>query len=98
VDNCRNSAKFPATMKSDALTGILTFVLGALVLLGVVFALKVVVITRESRLLMHEASQEATVIAQTQQLFNEAAAYNQKYQSPDLTRILQSMQTRPATH
>ena len=98
MDNCRNSAKFPATMKSDALNGILTFVLGALVLLGVVFALKVVVITRDSRSLMHQASLDAAVINQTQQLFNEAAAYNQKYQSPDLTRILQSMQARPANH
>ncbi len=83
-------------MKFETLNGILTFVLGVLVVLGVVFALRVVDISRDARHLQKLALQDNAVMVQTQQLFADAAAYNQKYQSPDLTRILQSMAARPA--
>jgi hypothetical protein len=99
VDKRRHSAKLPATMKSETLNGILTFVLGVLVIAGVIFALKMILLTHELRSLQKEASHDQAVIVQTEQIYNDAAAYNQKYQSPDLTHILQILAPpKPATH
>lgn len=85
-------------MKSDTCNGILTFVLGVLVVLGVIFAVRMVLITRESRQLQRQAMFDNLRLTQAQGMLNDAAAYNQRYQSPELTRILQSVQPRAATH
>ncbi len=98
MDNRRRLATFPRTMKSESLNGILTYVLGVLVILAVYFALKVFFLTRESRSLQAQALQASAKMAQTEAVFKEAQAYNVKYQSPDLTRILQSAQPKSATH
>lgn len=82
-------------MKFDTLNGIMTFVLGVLVVLAVYFALKVAFITHESRSLQHEAIFYQTFIVQTEQAFNDAQVYNQKYQDPVLAQILRSA-TKPA--
>jgi hypothetical protein len=58
--------------------------------------MRVVTISRDARHLQKEALLDNARMVETTQLFSDAAAYNQKYQSPDLTRILQSMQSRPA--
>ena len=98
MDNGHRLATFPRTMKSESLNGILTYVLGVLVVLAVYFALKVVFLTRESRSLQAQEVQASARMAQTDAVFKEAQLYNQKYQSPDLTRIIQSAQSKSANH
>jgi hypothetical protein len=88
----------PHHMKSETLNGILTFILGALVILGVIFALRVIFVTRESRALQTQAMQDNAALVETQSLLNDTQAYNQKYQSPELTRILQSLPAKPPAH
>ena len=83
-------------MKSDTLNGVLTFVLGVLVVLGVVFALRVASATHESRLLQSQAIMDNARLVKARELAAAAVAYNQKAQSPELTRILQSLQ--PPSH
>lgn len=86
-------------MKFETINGILTFVLGMLVVLAVFFAIRMILLTHELRTLQKEASHDQAVIVQTEQLYNDALAYSQKNQSPDLTRILQIVvQNKPATH
>jgi hypothetical protein len=86
-------------MKFETLNGVLTFVLGVLVVLAVYFALKMILMHHELRALQREAAKDQAMIVRTQQIFNDAAAYNQKYPNPDLTRILQILQQpKPATH
>lgn len=84
-------------MKNESLNGILTVLLGAMVVLGVYFALKVVFITHESHQLQAQASQANIAILRTQAIFNEAQAYNQKHPDAELSRILQTLQAKPAT-
>ena len=98
MDNPRHLATFPRTMKSESLNGILTYVLGVLVVLAVFFALKVVFITRESRALSSQALMANARMAQTQGVFNDAQVYNQKYQDPALTQILRNASTKPVSH
>ena len=83
-------------MKSETLNGVLTFVLGVLVVLGVVFALRVFFVTRDSRTLQGQALMANSRLMQARELVADVAAYNQKAQSPELTRILQSLQ--PPSH
>lgn len=84
-------------MKSEMLNGILTAVFGILVVAGVILALQVVNITRDMRSLQSLAQRDASLLAQTQSLYNDAATYNQKVKSPELASILQSLQSKPAT-
>ena len=85
-------------MKSDALNGLLTFVLGVLVVLGVILAMRMALLTHEYRTLKSQASICQELLVQTQAIYNDAAAYNQKYNSPELTQILAIVaQPKPAT-
>jgi hypothetical protein len=79
-------------MKSDSLNGVLTFVLGVLVVLGVYFALRVVFVSHDSRMLLNQMAFAGGQLKQASTLAADTAAYNQKYPSPELTRILQSLQ------
>lgn len=83
-------------MKSESLNGILTFILGVLVVLGVIFALKVVFVTRDARTLQTTAMTYSARLAETQAIFNDAQAYNQKYPSAELTSILDMVKAKPA--
>ena len=83
-------------MKNESLNGVLTFVLGVLVVLGVVFALRVYFAERDTRALQSQVLFVNTRITQARALVAATAAYNQKAQSPELTRILQSLQ--PSSH
>jgi hypothetical protein len=97
VDIRRHSDKFAGlAMKSDMTNTILNFVLAFLVILGVIFALQTIFRTREFRSLTTQATVANTALMRVQALANETAAFNQKHPSPELTRILQAAQARPA--
>ncbi len=85
-------------MKNDTTTTILNFVLAALVILGVVFALLTMNRSREFRQLSLNASNANTALMRAQALANDATAFNASAKNPDLTRILQSIQPKPAAH
>jgi hypothetical protein len=85
-------------MKSDTLNGILTFVLGVLVVLGVICAVRMVLLTHELRYLQRQATTYNSIMVQTEAMYNDAQAYYQKNQDPALARILQTAQAKPANH
>jgi hypothetical protein len=88
-------------MKSEIMNTILTYVLGVLALLGVIFALQTIFRTRELRTLQIQAAVDNANVMRLQALAGEAMAYNQKNPSPELTRLFQPAQTnaqpKPAT-
>lgn len=77
-------------MKCETTNTVLTFVLGALALLGVIFALQTIFRTREFQKLQGQASFDGANVMRAQALLNETIAYNQKYPSPELSRLLGS--------
>ena len=83
-------------MKCDTTTTVLNFILAVLVLLGVVFALLSITRTREFRQLTTNATLANNALMRAQGLANDTAAYNVSAKSPELTRILQSIQPKPA--
>jgi hypothetical protein len=83
-------------MKCDTLNTVLTFVLGVLAVAGVIFALQTIFLMREFRSLSMQATFANNSILQAQTLAGDVAAYNQKNPSPELTRILQAVQTKSA--
>ena len=83
-------------MKSDLTNSILTFVLGVLAVAGVIFALQTIFLTREFRSLSVQASIANNSLAQARALANDVGLYNQKSPSPELTKILQAVQAKPA--
>jgi secreted Zn-dependent insulinase-like peptidase len=89
-------------MKCETTNTVLTFVLGVLALLGVIFALQTIFRTREYRSLTMQAAVANSTFMRVQALANDAQAYNQKSPNPELTRIIQSVlakqpATQPAT-
>jgi len=84
-------------MKCETTNTILTYVLGVLALLGVVFALQTIFRQREFRSLQIQATLDNASLARIQALANDTLAYNQRNPNPELTRILQSAQAKPAT-
>jgi hypothetical protein len=85
-------------MKCGMTNTVLTFVLGVLAVAGVIFALQTIFLTRELRTLTMQATFSNTSLAQAQSLAADVGAYNQKNPSPELTKLLQSIQTKPAAH
>ena len=86
-------------MKCETMNSVLTFVLGVFVVLSVIFALQTIFRTREFRSLQVAAIQDQAMLAQIQQvesLAQEVAEYNKSHPSPELTRILQAAQVKPA--
>ena len=79
-------------MKSDSTTTVLNFILAMLVLLGVVFALLSMKRTRDFRMLSANATLANSALMRAQGLANDTAAFNAAAKSPELTRILQSVQ------
>ncbi len=77
-------------------SAILTFALGFLAVLGVIFAVQTMFLTREFRSLQIQAMQGQNGLMRVQALANDALAYNQKTPSPELARILQIAQAKPA--
>ena len=79
-------------MKSDSTTTFLNFILAMLVILGVVFALLSMKRTRDFRILSANATLANSALMRAQGLANDTAAFNAAAKSPELTRILQSIQ------
>jgi len=84
-------------MKCETTNAVLTYALGILALLGVIFALQTINHTREYSRLTVQAAQANNAFMRIQALANDVQAYNQKNPNPELTRILQSVQAKPAT-
>lgn len=77
---------------------LLNLVLAALVFFGVVFALLGIWRTRDLRTIAPQAQQANMKMVMIQSLANDVAGYNAQAKSPELTRALQSLQAKPATH
>jgi len=85
-------------MKNDLTTTLLNLVLATLVILGVLFAILSMSRTRELRQLTSNAAAANQGLMRAQALANDVATYNATVKNPELTRILQSVQTKPANH
>jgi len=85
-------------MKTDLTNWILTVVLSVLAVTGAVLVVRTVMQTHEWRTISTQATGQNSFIAQSQVLLNDVAAYNQKNPSPELTKLLQALQARPAAH
>ena len=85
-------------MKSDATTTALNFVLAVLVILGMVFASLSILRTRELRRMTTNAAIANSALLRAQGLANDTAAYNVSAKSPELNRILQSIQPHASTN
>ncbi|MGD1088870.1 MAG: hypothetical protein ABR955_09125 [Verrucomicrobiota bacterium] len=84
-------------MKCETTDTVLKFVLAVLVILAVIFALQTMFRTRELRSLNLEATMANNYVQQIRSLYNDSLIYSQRNPDPDLTRILQTVQTKPAT-
>jgi len=84
-------------MKNDSTTTALNFVLAALVILGVVFALLSIWRMRDLRRIQPQVQvqlQQANIVTmRAQQLFAEIKAYNATAKSPELNQIIQSVES-----
>jgi hypothetical protein len=85
-------------MKSDTTTTVLNFILAALAIFGVIFALLSINRTREFRQLTNNAALANNALLRAQGLANDTAAFNVTAKSPELARILQSIQPKNAAH
>ncbi len=77
-------------MKCETMNSVLTFVLGAFVVFGVILALQTINRTREIRSLQIQAANINANYMRLQALANDVNAYNQKTPSAELTHILQA--------
>jgi hypothetical protein len=82
-------------MKCEMTNLFLTFVLGALVLLGVVFALQTIFHSRDFRSLQAQAIMVQGNVNRMNLLLNDAAEYSKTH--PDLKPVLQPFE-KPAAH
>jgi hypothetical protein len=82
-------------MKCETTNAVLTFVLGVLTVAGVIFAMRTSIQTHELRKINNQEAVERIYLMQAQALVNDVIAYNQKNPSPELARLLQSIQVKP---
>jgi cell division protein FtsL len=84
-------------MKNDSTTTVLNFVLAALVILGVLFAMLTIWRTHELRHLNFEAQQKLQqtnyATGKAQALLNDAIAYNATARNPEMAQIIQMAET-----
>jgi hypothetical protein len=84
-------------MKNDTTTTTLNFILAALVILGVLFALLGIWKGRDARRIQAQVQYQAmnfqTAMGRAQVLLNDTIAYNASAKSPELAAIIQSVQT-----
>lgn len=83
-------------MKNDLTNWVLTLVLTVLAVAGAVLVLRTVMQTRELHTISMLATSQNNFIGQSQVLLNDVVAYNQKTPSPELTKLLQTLQPKPA--
>jgi hypothetical protein len=69
-----------------------------LVVLGVAFALMSIWRTRDLRIITPFAMQANSKAMMYQSLVNDVGTYNVQAKSPEITRLLQSLQSKPAAH
>ena len=101
IFTCENTLNIPCRfvklagliMKYETTNTVLTFILGALVLLGVIFALKTINQTRELRSLASQAMTVNTGLMREQAFFNDCLEYGKTH--PDINRILQPLRQNP---
>jgi len=84
-------------MKSDTTTTVLNFVLAALVILGVVFAILAMQRTGQLRAVTPVAMQVNSRMMMVQSLVADVNNYNQQAKSPEITRLLQNLQSQLST-
>jgi hypothetical protein len=84
-------------MKNDNITTFLNLVLAVSLILGVVFALQTIFRSREFRTLQIQSNQANAYRMAVESLANDALAYSLKNPNPDIQRILQPGQAKPAT-
>ncbi len=85
-------------MKSDTTNTVLNLVLAVLVISGVFFALWTIQRTRQFRALNPVAIQANAKLMMMQSFVNDVGAYNAQVKSPEITRMLQPLLTKPAAH
>jgi hypothetical protein len=83
-------------MKNDTITTALNTLLAALVFLCVLFEILSMFNLRKERALMLQGAYAKNALSVFQSLANDTAAYNASHPSADLTRLLQSIQAKPA--
>jgi hypothetical protein len=83
-------------MKSDLINWTLTLVLGLLAVVTVFLAVRTIILAHEFRTLSTQAALANNSLLQARSLANDVGLYNQKYPSPELTKILATVQGRPA--
>ena len=87
-------------MKSETMNLVLTFVLGVFIVLDAIFAMRAISGQREFRELQLGAAQSQAglnQILQLQSLVNDTREYGKSHPSPDITRMLDALQGKPAT-
>lgn len=93
MDICRPFVKLAAlVMKCDTTNTVLTWVLGALVLLGALFALQTIFRMREFRTLQAQAITCQSSMGRLNSLFNESIQYGKTH--PDINRVLQPFEAK----
>jgi hypothetical protein len=99
LDISRQSCRFTAfIMKCETINSIMTFVLGAFVVLGVVFALQSMFGQRDLRRLQIEATLDNSYRMTIESIANDTIAYAEKNPNPDLLRILQAAGAKVPGH
>ena len=87
-------------MKCETTNTVLIFVLGVFAALDVLFAMRTVAGQHELRSLQIQATQSQSGLIQLQQLqslVKDTSDYASSKPSPELTRILNGIQAKPAT-
>lgn len=83
-------------MKSEAINTVLTFVLAILVLASVLFALQSIFRSRALRNLQSQTIACQSNMNRLNLLMQDAIIYGKVH--PDINRVLQPFETKPATH
>jgi hypothetical protein len=84
-------------MKNDNITTALNLVLAVLAILGVVFALQTIFRGRALRTMQIQATQANAYRMAVESLAQDAVAYSKSNPNPEIQRILQPVQAKPAT-
>ena len=87
-------------MKSEIMNSVLTFVLGVFIVLGAIFAVRAISGQREFRELQFNATQSQAGLNQLNQIYllvNDTREYGKAHPSPEITRMLDALQAKPAT-
>jgi hypothetical protein len=97
VDICRHSAKFAASvMKCDTTNKVLTLVLAVLVLADVLFALRTIILQRESRTLQAQLIARQSTMNRLNVVLNESIQYGKTH--PEINHVLQPFVAKPPTN